>query len=325
MKQDEIAKALGISKTTVSRAISGKGRVGKETREKVLALLDEKKKRPETGDTLTKNICVAIPGSDMISSNTYFSEVLYGVCEALSLIDYNVIVVKSTEDDISEILRVVEEHKADGIIFTRSLEHDKALEYLSSINFPAAVAGHTEYDNVISVDIDNEKAVEELTSLMIAKGFRHFTCIVEDLNYVVNKNRRDGFVKAVNNRGLSLEKQFVYTGGFYQELLNIITSNVLSKKTDCIICGDDEIAVKVMSWLKNEGYRIPTDIAVASCYNSSTLNVLTPAITAVGASARSVGSMLGKQMVNLIEGKPYNIKTDMDYEIIIRKSTNKLG
>jgi len=325
MNQGEVAKILGISKTTVSRAVSGKGRVSEDTRNRVLELLNKSQiKTPKQGEA-TKNICVAIPGEEMISSNTYFSEVLFGVCEALSINDYNVIVVKSTDTDISEIKRVVEEHKADGIILTRSLEHDAALEYLSSINFPVAVAGHTHYNNVMCVDIDNEKASEELTMLMIAKGYKRFTCIVEDMNYVVNKSRLDGFLRAIEKKELPLDRQYIYTGAFNPDLLHVISGNVLSKKTECIICGDDEIAVKVMSWLKNEGYRIPTDVAIASCYNSYTLNVLVPAITAVDASARNVGSMLGKQMINLIEKKPYQMKFDVDYDILLRKSTNKLN
>lgn len=323
MTQDEIAKLLNLSKTTVSRAISGKGRVSEDTRKKVFELINREKRVLEAG-TLTRNICVAIPGDEMINSNTYFSEVLYGVCEALSLIDYNVIVVKTTENDISSIVKVVEEKKADGIILTRSLEHDRALEYLSSINFPAAVAGHTTLSNVISVDIDNGKAMEEMTSLLIAKGFKNFTCIVEDLNYMVNITRKNGFLKAIERNGLNKDRQFLHTGSFNPDLLNVISSNVMSRKTDCIICGDDELAVRVMSWLKNEGYRIPMDVAIASCYNSPTLNVLVPSITAVDVSARNVGSTLGKQIINLIEGRPYSEKIVVDYDILIRKSTSRI-
>lgn len=324
MKQEEIAKVLQISPTTVSRAISGKGRISSETKKQVLDLINQEKDLQQRRKQLTRNICVAIPGGEMISSNTYFSEVLYGVCEALSVIDYNVIVVKSTENDISAIKCVVEEKKADGIILTRSLVNDLALEYLSSINFPVAVAGHTNFQNVISVDVDNEKAAEDLTSMMIAKGYRNFTCIVEELSYVVNRSRRDGFLKAIERNCLARDRQIVYTGAFYPDLLSVITSNVLGKKTDCIICGDDDIAVKVMSWLTNEGYRIPNDVAIASCYNSSTLNVITPAITAVDVSARKVGSMLGKQIVSLVEGKQTQIKTEIDYNILLKKSTNRI-
>lgn len=326
MNQEEIAKALNLSKTTVSRALSGKGRVSGKTRERVLEFIDreEKKKAIEEGG-LTRNICVAIPGDEVINANSYFSDVLFGVCDALSLVNYNVLVVKITENDISAIENVVKEKKANGIILTRSMEHDRALNYLSSINFPSAVAGHTSHDNIISVDIDNEKAMEELTSLLIAKGYRNFTCVVEDLHYMVNINRRDGFNKAIEKMGLSKDKQILYTGTFNPDVLPMIASNVLSKKTDCIICGDDELAVKIMSWLKNEGYRIPMDVAIASCYNSPILNVLVPSITAVDVSARSVGSTLAKEIINMIEGRTYNKKIEVDYDILMKKSTNRVG
>ena len=70
-----------------------------------------------------------------------------------------------------------------------------------------------------------------------------------------------------------------------------------------------------------EGYRIPRDIAIASLYNSPTLNVLVPAVTTVDVSARMVGNMIGKQMIQLLQGKEYQKKTMIDYEILIRAST----
>ncbi len=323
MKQEDIARALGLSKTTVSRALSGKGRISDGTIQRINDYIENEGRRKKFVPSLSRNICVAIPGDRYINSNPYFSECLYGVCDAVSLLDYNVMVVKATENDISEIVKVVEEKKADGIILTRSFEKDKALEYLCTTDFPVAVAGRCAFDNVISVDMDNEKATKELTSLMIAKGFKRFTVIIEDLNYRVNKARYNGFVNALNKKNIPIEKQFIYTGKFYMDLLKTVTSNILSNKTECIICGDDEIAVKVMSWLKNEGYRIPKDVAVASCYNSPTLNFVVPAITAIDVPTRTVGATLGKQMINLLEGVPYNKNVDVDYEILIRKSTGK--
>lgn len=325
MKQEEIAKALGLSKTTVSRALSGKGRIGEDTVKRINAYIEAENRKPLISSTLKRNICVALPGDGMNSGNAFFAECLYGACEAASNLDYNVIVVKSTDSDISEIQRVVEEEKADGIILTRSLEDDRALNYLSSINFPVAVAGHCDFNNVICADIDNEKASKELTSLMIAKGYKRFTAIIGDLNYKVNRSRLDGFKKAVAESGLPLDKQVIYSGSIFTEHLNSVASDILNKRTECLICGDDEMTVKVMSWLKNEGYRIPKDVAIASLYNSTVLGALTPSVTAIDVPARSVGNQLAIQLISCLEKENYDTKKDVDYEILIRKSTQKIS
>lgn len=323
MKQNDIADALNLSKTTVSRALSGKGRIGESTKKRINDYIEAEKRKERAAREDSMNLCVAIPGEENISSNSYFSECLYGVCEAAGGKNVNVLVVKYTENDISEIVKAVEKKSIDGIILTRNTEHDKALTYLLNEKFPVAIAGHCLSEKAIQVDIDNERAAEELTGILIKRGYRKFTTIIEDLEIKVNQSRYDGFLEALNKRNIPFEKQTVYTEKLNSNILSSIADNVLNRKTDCIICGDDEIAVKVMSWLKNEGYHIPKDVAIASFSNSTTLGVVIPAITAIDVPARTVGAVLGRQMINRLEGRAFTQKTEVDYEILVRKSTLK--
>ena len=92
----------------------------------------------------------------------------------------------------------------DGIILTRSLENDKAIEYLLKQNFPVGLTGLYEDERVIQVDTDNESAAENMTSLLISKGFRRFALLVEDLDYHVNRSRYDGFQKALLKNGIGM-------------------------------------------------------------------------------------------------------------------------
>ena len=77
-----------------------------------------------------------------------------------------------------------------------------------------------------------------------------------------------------------------------------------------------------MSSLQSQGYRIPRDVAVASLYNSPNLDCFTPSVTAVNVSAKQVGNMIARQMINYLEGKDYQKKTNVDFEVLMRKSTN---
>lgn len=321
MKQNDIADALNLSKTTVSRALSGKGRISEDTKKKINDYIESEKRKEKAAREDSLNLCVAIPGEENISSNSYFSECLFGVCEAASGMNVNVLVVKYTENDISEIVKAVEKKSVDGIILTRNTEHDKALTYLLNEDFPVAVAGHCLSERAIQVDIDNERAAEELTGILITRGYKKFTAIIENLEIKVNQSRYDGFLAALGKRNISFEKQYVYNEKLSTNNLTSIADNVLNRRTDCIICGDDEVAVKVMSWLKNEGYHIPKDVAIASFSNSTTLGVVIPPITAIDVPARTVGAMLARQMINRLEGRAFTQKTEVDYEILVRKST----
>lgn len=324
MSLEELAKELGVSKSTVSRALSGKGRIGETTRKRIIELASQYgliKEQQEIGEHRTKNIGVVLPADVYANGIPYFQDCLLGICEVATLMDYNVLITTGLTNDISNIKALVENQKVDGIILTRKLEEDKALEYLISINFPVGITGICDED-VIQVDMNNEAAAENLTSLLIGRGYKKFALIVEDFSYHVNRSRYDGFCSALLKNGLSADKQVIYTGSLKVEFLDTIISEIVGKKVECIVCGDDVICTKIISRLQAEGYQIPRDIAVASYYNSPNLNCFSPPITAVNVSARQVGNMIGKQMIHYLQGREHHKRTIMDYEILFRKSTN---
>lgn len=325
MTLDEIANELGVSKSTVSRALSGKGRIGKETSERIRTFVQEhggEKCKKESGQIVTHNIGVVLPADVYYGGGAYFQSCLLGICEAASMYGYNVLITTGKIHDILEIQSLVENHKVDGIILTRGVEDDKALQYLVEKNFPTGVTGICNYEEVIQVDTDNQGAAEKMTSMLIAKGFRKFALLVKDMNFIVDKERHDGFCKALLKNGLSEKNQLFINGSIKMEFLNSIIANIIAQKVECIICGDDEICTMIMSRLQAEGYRIPKDIAIASLYNSSNLECYSPAVTAVSVAATQMGNIVGKQLIQYLMGKQYEKKNIVDYDILFRKSTN---
>ena len=148
--------------------------------------------------------------------------------------------------------------------------------------------------------------------------------MVEDLSYRVNRSRYQGFGNALLKSGIPGERQAYYVGALQVALLDAIISDLLAKKVECIICGDDMVCTKIVSRLQAEGYRIPRDVAVASLYNSSNLNCFTPQITAINISARKIGNMIGKQMIRCLRGQDYEKKVIMEHEILLRRSTDRI-
>jgi len=334
MTLEEMARELGISKSTVSRALSGKGRIGKSTREKVLQLAEKngmfRANRSASADVAEKmpqrtgNLGVIMPADIYISGSAYFHECLLGICEAANMMDYDVMVTTSTENDISGIQDLVEHGKVDGIILTRSVERGKDLEYLSSIRFPTALTGTTNVSGIIQVDSDNKMASEMLTSILIGKGYRRFALFIEDMDFIVNRHRYGGFCDALSKNGLQKDKQYVYVGAGKIDVQDLDIGEMLAARVECIVCGDDAVCTRLMSFLQSQGYRIPRDIAVASMYNSPNLSCFTPSVTAINISARKMGVMAGRQMINFLNGKEYQHRTIVDYELLVRRSTVRM-
>lgn len=324
MTLEEMARELGVSKSTVSRALSGKGRIGDGTRRKIMEFVKQQESQTEYDRAIsvpTKNLGVILPADVYLNGGPYFQECILGICEAATFMDYEVLITSGTANDVSGIRALVEKNKVDGIILTRSLKDDRAVQYLNEVGFPVGLTGICDED-IIQVDTDNEGAAESLTSLLVSRGYQKFALIIDTMDYRVNRSRHSGFSRGLLKNGLSPEKQFIHAGALNPDLLDSLIDNVISQKVECIICGDDVICTRIMSSLQSQGYRIPRDVAVASLYNSPNLDCFTPSVTAVNVSARQVGNMIARQMISFLTGKEYQKKTIMDFEILLRKSTN---
>lgn len=328
MTIEEIAKDLGVSKSTVSRALSGKGRIGIETRQRILAYAGLKGFRLPSESRAEKekthNIGVVIPVDAYTVNIPFFQECLLGISESAELLQHHVVITTGTVNDIRGIQNLVEKRRVDGIILLRSVEDDRLLKYLTDIRFPTGVTGICDYEEVIQVDTDNREAAERMTSLLVGQGYRRFAMVVGNITYKVNRDRCQGFYDALEKKGIAKEQQLVYPNFVNMELIDSIISDIFSRKVECIVCADDVICTRLMSRLQAEGYRIPKDISIVSLYNSSNLDCFSPAVTAVNISAKQIGNTMGKQMIRYLNGSEYSKKTMVDYDILFRKSAGRV-
>lgn len=322
-----MAKALGVSKSTVSRALSGKGRIGKQTQEKIREYAKAAGVWPPAPAQEHRSRClgVVVPSDAYTMGSPFFQECMLGISETATILQYNVMITAGQLNNISGIRSLVENKTVDGIILMRTVEEDRILNYLVESGFPTGLTGRCASETVIQVDIDNKKAAADLTEMLIGRGFRKFAMVCGDISFKVNEDRCQGFLRALEKYDLAgSNRQAMYTDFVNMELVDNIINDIIMKKAECVICGDDVICTRLMSRLQAEGYRIPQDISIVSLYNSTNLNCFSPAVTAVNISAKQLGNVVGKQMINYLEGMEYSPLTMMDYEILFRKSAGKM-
>ena len=308
MTIEQMAEQLGVSKSTVSRALSGKGRIGKETRERVLALAGSEERKNKKMLEKTGNIAVVMPTDAYRTGGEYFHECLIGICEEASARDYDIMITDVTGNDYSGVDRLIRKKKIDGVILTRTMEHDRTIQNLAAIQ----------------VDVDNERASEDLTTYLISRGYRRFAIVLDYMEYAVNRNRYDGFCRALYQKGIPYEWSPLEFGITKYGIIQNLVRELMAKRIDCVVCGDDIICTSLLSAFLAEGYRIPRDIGIASLYNSSNLSCFSPAVTTVNVKTRRVGRMVCNQLLNALTGKEYQKKSYVDYELLVRKSTDRI-
>lgn len=322
----DIAEKLNVSKTTVSRAISGKGRIGKETRERVLKYIEEYDYKPNMiakslAQSRTYNICAVMPGDYDVGDLTFFQECLLGIQEIAGLMEYDVVLSICKDNDISSLERIISNHKVDGVILMRTFVKDIQIEYLQQKNVPFVTVGSSNYPDVIQIDNNHKSACKELTSIILMKNFRRIALIGGNEEHFVTQSRLKGFREAYKTLNRTLDEDLLYLGVENNIMIDKKVDEILEKNVDCILCMDDAVCNRVLKTLREKKVNVPKDVKVASFYNSKVLENNVPSITSLSFDAKELGMVTCRTLMDLIEGKNVNKRTLLSYEVVLKEST----
>lgn len=323
---DDIARDLGVSKTTVSRAISGKGRIGKETVERVNEYIRKYNYKPNViakglAQSRTFNIGMLMPGEYELVDLPFFQRCMMGVCEVASAMDYDVVISMVNGNDMSQLERILENHKVDGFVLSRTLVEDIPAKLLKERGIPFVTVGTSADKEVIQVDNDHRGACKELTSILLARGIKKIALIGGNRNHVVTQNRLKGFVDAYEEMNRTADRKLIYMDAENKIRIEQVIDDLLPDKADCILCMDDSICAHVLAKLKKEKIKVPQDIKVASFYNSTILENNTPSITSLQFDVLELGRVACQTLLNRIEGKEVEKRKLLGYEISLKEST----
>ena len=319
---DDVARDLQLSKTTVSRAISGKGRVGQATRERVMEYIQRTGYKPSTiarglANSRTYNIAFVMPGDTMATDMPFFQKCLWGISNAAAARDYDVILAMVSENDISQLKRLTDNSKIDGVILGRSYKKDPVEEFLKQSGLPFVVIGTSSDGSVIQIDNDHVGACDEITEFVLKKGCRRPVLIGGDSRAMVNEQRVRGFMKACGR--YLIEPEIMLDCERIPEIEKAVEKS-LGQGADCIVCMDDGICAEVVSKLEKEGVAFPKDISIVSFYNSPLLDHITPKITALSFDVKELGENSCSILIEDIDGTLNDKKMLLGYRLLRRGS-----
>ena len=321
---DDIAKKLGVSKTTVSRSISGKGRIGKETRERVLQFIKEHDYKPNIlakglAQNRTYNIGLAMPEDLAIGDLPFFQQCTNGICQIAADNDYDVILFRTNGTDLAQLKRIVNNHKADGIILTRTLVDDYFIRMLKQKGMPFVTIGSSKDADVTHADNDHAHACKTLAEFLLNKGITKFALIGGNLAYYVNTSRLSGFQSAVAEySGKIICKEYLNLQRDPQIIKAV--DDALNDGVDCIVCMDDYICLRVISRLAELSVQIPDEVSVATFYSSILIENNNPVITGLEFNAFDLGGIACQMLIDKLNGETVNDFMSTDYRLIVGKS-----
>ena len=297
VRLEDIARELNLSVSTVSRALSGKGRVGEKTRARVLDAVRESGYRVnDVARSLrmrtAKNVGIIVPDI----SNSFFASVIKGAQQRCRQAGYVLIVCNSDEDSTveEELLHTLLSKQVSGLVLASVVESRSILAQYDPLKAPIVYIdnlpqGAEGYD---SVAIDNRAAARRLTLSMLDRGYSEIGMITGPSSQSTGALRRQGFEAALGERGVAHSEAWIHTGSFtmesgYREMREILK---LSRRPRAMLFANNYIAYGAMNALREEGLSVPGDMAVTAFDALDLTGLIAPLITSVNQPAQQIGS-----------------------------------
>ena len=335
----DIAKALKLSVSTVSKALRGSHEISQETKKNVLEYARANNYKPNPiAQSLkrgrSKSIGVIVCNID----NNFFSQAINGIESVARQKDYNVIITQSRESYEREIANSehLSSRSVDGLIISLSAE-THCVDHLAKLNakglpmvFFDRITDEIDTHKVIA---NNHRGAYEATRHLLQQGFRRIAHITSSRSLSITQERLEGYKAALQDAGLKPDPgliKFVQHGGMIQEETSQALSQLLEMKggPDAIFTASDRLSTTTLSLLRKMNIEVPRQIALVGFTNSISADIFYPSLTSVVQPALEMGQLATELLIQLIESKrPITSfqKKVLDTELKIRDSSQRQG
>lgn len=323
----KIARELNVSASTVSRAISGNGRVSEQTKQKVAEYLKEKQLVPNIRekrytDIVTNIIAVTIPAEKETAFLPYFQKILLSSYDFFSIRGYQIVPIKTSAADIGNLVSAVEDHVMDGVILSRRVDNIAEIDYLREQGVPFVVIGGIDDPDILQIEGDDEKAAFDLTNALLHLRYYKIAIMCGTERDPINQKRYNGIMAAHIENYMMLNREFIFYDTDRANIAEFAVEKSLAAKVDCILCMDDNICLNILRILQKKQIRIPEQIRVASLYNDKLLSSWCPSITCVNYDAEALGKEASRILYTYLTEQVKTAKIVLGYEIQMKESTN---
>jgi len=328
----DIAQKANVSKMTVSRVLSGKGQVAKETYDRVMKIVEEFGYQPNwlargLASKRSMIIGVIIPKIEHMFLDNYITQVLTGVVDIAVENNYRIMLcpVETKPHGNSEYLNVARTKLLDGMILLKTKVNDPNIETLANAGFPFVLVNHKKYSKKYNfVDSKNIQGAKLAMEYLYQHGHRKIAFVSGSLDETNGKDRLKGYIESLERFGLLFKEEWVVYGDFNKNKAYRFSEKLFldkKKMPTAIFCADDYMAIGVMQRIKEIGLRVPEDIAVIGFDDIELAAYVKPALTTIRQPIYELGKTSTQILLNLINDKQKTpVHRLLDVELIKRES-----
>ena len=322
----DVAKAANVSVATVSRYINGTAFVNPDTADSINKAISELNYQPnQIARALkmerTNIIMLVVPDI----SNLYYSE-QYKIIQRIGEENGYTIFLYSTNESLENemnALKIAQTNRYDGLIFQTMYRTDYMQKMLDNLSIPCVSPSFLDSDDSFALGTYNT------TKYLISLGHRDIIYVGGSPKAWINIQRRNGFMKAMDEEGISydesnwFEMDFSFSAG-YKAGKYIST---LSDKPTAICAANDQLAIGLMMAFQESGIDVPGDISITGMDDIEYARLIAPKLTTVKNDPGPMAEYMINKLLSKISGNNKEISPNNNgsCEVIVRESTKRIG
>jgi LacI family transcriptional regulator len=310
----DVAKKVGKSVTTVSRALHDYDDVSPETKARVRKVAAEIGYRPNTlAQRLQKQtsdtIGLIIPTFGPRFSDPFFSEFLAGIGNTANRLGYDLLVSTHPpgDEELEAYQHMVASRKVDGFICVRTRRVDPRIEFLCEIDFPFVAFGRVDGENDFPyIDEDGTHGMKMVARHLVKLGYERIACIMPTLDFMFAQKRLEGLRVGLAESSIPLEDEYIRVGDLTQRsgYQNTVELLDLPNPPDAIAAGNDLMAFGAISAALERGIEVGEDIGITGFDDIPLAEHFHPALTTVHQPIYQIGEMVSEMLIKRIKNQP---------------------
>ncbi len=328
---EDVARQAGVSRSTVSRVFNDQPNVRKDVRERVRNVIESTGFRPHAAARAlasqhSSTIGLVLPLSvSFFFTDPYYSHLTKGIAQACNQHNYTLalFLVDTKEDERKIFTSITRKGLLDGVLVQSGHDGDQQIiGYLVDANMPQVVIGRPfRSDNVSYVDVDNINGAFNAVTHLIREGYKRIGTITGPEHSAVGLDRKAGYIKALIERGFEIDESMIVEGDFTESGGYYAMKKMLSAKPEAVFAASDVMAMGAMRSIRENGLRIPNDIALVGFDDLPQAALSDVPLTTVRQHVVQFGAKAFEILIDLIENgidPPRHII--LETELVIRES-----
>ena len=321
----DIAKALDLSISTVSKSLRDSYEISEATKKRVVDFARANNYLPNRmAQSLKEGKSGSIGVVVCSIDNSFVSRMLDGIDRTCAASGYDIIIMQSKESLAQEraCLKQLEARGVEGVLISPSAETIDMghIDQLAAAGMPVVFFDRVgERPDTYQVGINNKEGAFRATQHLIDSGYRRIAMLNIGPGIYFADQRGSGYREALETNGIDYQEEYVcLCAPTDRETLKASVGNnvrslfSLANPPDALFTTTDQLSMHSLSALHELGYHIPDDIALIGFSNTEFASMLTPPLSTVYQPAFEIGKQAAEMLVGLIDGKaPEEVETVM--------------